>query len=283
MAQRLHPTVRIHAEIGTDGDRVKFLNGIASELSAKMNLFIDTDRLLKNVADGHAVEELLKVVGVLHEAVTLAEEMSSSEEEFQPEETIRAAKNARSLVKEIKEISSRLSQMLKNEGEDSKEKDKVLRFLNSSSDIPRGDDSGEDGIQSQRVEEQLRTILGGANSSVERLDKQCKILVSNQRGMEEKIRKKTIDLERTSKRMESLRHIRPAYMDEYEQLEEELQVEYERYVVLLRNVDYLKGELSSFEQSAVEKQNIAERSMKRMQKKFREEEQRILAGGEDSV
>jgi hypothetical protein len=47
-------------------------------------------------------------------------------------------------------------------------------------------------------------------------------------------------------------------MDEYEQLEEELQVEYERYVVRLRNIDFLGGELASFEQAAAERQKKAE-------------------------
>ena len=190
------------------------LNGIAAELAAKMNLNVDTRNLY--AADGHALKELLKVANVLYEASTLADEVSTSEEEFQPEATLQAEK-ARSLVSEIKEISARLNELLKNESEDSQEREKALRFLNSVAGIP-----GDDGSEQDHIESSIARVLENTNAAVERLDKQCKILISNQRGMEEKIRKKTIDLERTSKRLESLKHVRPAYMDEYEQLEEEL-------------------------------------------------------------
>lgn len=186
-----------------------------------------------------------------------------------------ATTQARSLLNEIAEISTRLNGLLKNESEDRRERAKALQFLNSVSD------GGGGTAEQDHLESSIARLVDGANAAVERLDKQCKIMISNQRGIQEKIRKKTIDIERTTKRLESLRHIRPAYMDEYEQLEEELQVEYESYVVRLRNVDYLEGELAFFEQAATERQKKAERSMKRMQKKVREEELRILNGGDD--
>ncbi|KAL7531769.1 hypothetical protein ACHAXR_004226 [Thalassiosira sp. AJA248-18] len=275
LAQRLDPSIPIHDQIGTEDDRVQFLNGIASGLATKMNVFVVTRNL--HAADGLAVEELLKVASVLLEALTLAAEDSTSVEEFEPDATVQAAKRARSLVGEITEISARLNGLLRNESVDSEERGNVLQYLNSVT----GSSSGDDGSEADHIGSSIARILDSTNSAVERLDKQCKIMISNQRGMEEKIRKKTIDLERTLKRLEGLKHVRPAYMDEYEQLEVELQVEYEQYVVHLRNVDYLEGELMSFKQAAIEKQNKTERSMKRMQKKFREEELRILIGGDD--
>jgi len=72
-------------------------------------------------------------------------------------------------------------------------------------------------------------------------------------------------------------------MDEYEKLEEELQVEHERYVVRLRNVGYLEGELASVKQAATERRAKAERSMKRMQKKIREETLMVLNGPDDCM
>ncbi len=40
--------------------------------------------------------------------------------------------------------------------------------------------------------------------------------------LEERIRKKTLDLERADKRLKLLINMKPAYMDEYERLEFEL-------------------------------------------------------------
>ena len=187
-----------------------------------------------------------------------------------------SAKKAESLANEITEIGTRLHDLFKSEEEGSQERDKVLRFLNSFAECPDHDSSKQD-----HVESSVACVLESTTSAVDMLNKRCKILISSQRGTEEKIRKKTIDLERSSKRLESLKHTRPAYMDEYEQLEEELKVEYEAYVVRLRNVDYLEEELSSFKQAETEKKERAERFVKRMQNKFREEELRTLDRGSD--
>jgi clusterin-associated protein 1 len=109
------------------------------------------------------------------------------------------------------------------------------------------------------------------------------MLISNNKGMEEKIRKRRIDLERNNKRLESLtfQTVRPAFMDEYEQIEKELQVEYERYVVRFRNVEYLEQELQS-RRALAEERAGAERSVKRMQRKYRQEELAVLEGRDRS-
>ena len=174
--------------------------------------------------------------------------------------TLAAAKKASHLISEISSTSSRLSSLVRKEGQALQSFD-----LNAT------------------VESSIDNALQTTKLKVGRLDKQCKILISNQRGMDEKIVRKTMDIERTAKRLESLKHVRPAYMDEYEKLEGELQIEYERYVVRLRNVDYLESELSTFKELDVARQSKSDRARKRLQKKFREEEQRVLNGERDDT
>jgi clusterin-associated protein 1 len=278
MVQKLDGTIPNYDSIGSEDGRVQFLDDIASDVATLTNINLDRRNLY--AADDRAVKELVKVANILDEALTLAEDeaSTSSDQNIQPQKTLLAAKRASSLVGEITEISARLSSVLDNAGEDGKERTKALRFLKSTSGVP-GDSSQRD----RHIDSTMSLFLESTKAAVERLDKQCKILISNQRGMEEKIRKKTIDLERTSKRLESLGNVRPAYMDEYEKLEEELHVEHERYVVRLRNVDYLEGELASFKHATIRRRAKAERSMKRMQKKIREEELLLLNGRDDSV
>jgi clusterin-associated protein 1 len=278
MVQRLDPTSSISHKIATEDDRVRFVSDIALTLAKSMNISIDR----KNVyaADGRAVHELLKVASVLDRAMSLADEdvSTSSEMEIQPSAILTAVYRAKSLVGEIVTIGSRLSDVLENESNDGKERSVALSVLNSSSE-----DTNEGSQRDHHIDSSLARLLESTNETVKRLDKQCKLLISNQRGMEEKIRKKTIDLERTAKRLESLKNVRPAYMDEYEKLEEEIQVEHERYVVRLRNVDYLKQELAIIKQAANERHAKVERSMKRMQKKFRDEEMLVLKGRDDVI
>jgi clusterin-associated protein 1 len=187
------------------------------------------------------------------------------------------AKRVQSLAAKISEIGTTLQGLLKNEAEDSIERRRVIDFLNSATL------AGTSSSEKQHIEATLTRLLASTNDEVEQLDQQCKMLLSNVKGMREKIRKKTIDLERNVARLESLGSVRPAFMDEYEQLEEELQVEYERYMVRFRNVDYLKRELRSFSNAAKEEKEEKERAAKRMQKKHRVEELRILEGCDDTI
>ncbi|KAL7484629.1 hypothetical protein ACHAW6_010261, partial [Cyclotella cf. meneghiniana] len=273
LVQRVDPTIPIHDGIGTEDDRVLFLNGITTELAARLNLTLNTRKLY--AADGYAVQELLKFAQFIQRALTLAVETLSSDSVLL-HTTSRSAEQARTLAKEIAELGANVQELLRHEQEDLSERRKAtIRFLSSVTGMNATD------AEKNCIEESIRQIVDETKIAVERLDKQCKMLLSSEKGMEEKIRKRSIDLERYSKRLESLtiQNVRPAFMDEYEQLEKELQVEYERYVVRFRNVEYLERELRSRMVSASKKSEEVERSVKRMQKKFQEEELRVLEGG----
>ena len=239
LVQHLNPSIEILGSISSDVDRQHFLDGIAGELSDKMNIIVSTSALF--AAGSLAENELIKVATVLYQAVLAADDDNdeTSQEEPQLDAINGIAQSARSLVNEIIDISLGVSSRLRSESNDTEQRAKALEYLNCSLS------SSVKGNETSHIESSIDRTNAAVESAVERLDKQCKIALSNGIGMQEKIRKKTMDLERTKKRLEGLDHIRPAYMDEYEQLEEELQVEYERYVVRLRNEDYLKGELTS--------------------------------------
>jgi clusterin-associated protein 1 len=177
---------------------------------------------------------------------------------------------AESLAIEIADIGESIQNLLRSEANDSTERVNAIRILS-------------DDQERHSMELEINHMIHETNTAVERLDRQCKMLISNNKGMEEKIRKRSIDLERNNKRLESLtfQTVRPAFMDEYEQIEKELQVEYERYVVRFRNVDYLERELQSRRVLADERAT-AERSVKRMQRKYRQEELAVLEGGDGS-
>ena len=61
-------------------------------------------------------------------------------------------------------------------------------------------------------------------------------VASNEANLEAKIDKKKVELERNQKRLQTLKKVRPAFMDEYEKLEEELRKLYEEYIVKFRCV-----------------------------------------------
>merc|ERR1712084_15413 len=69
--------------------------------------------------------------------------------------------------------------------------------------------------------------------------------------------------------------------DEYEQLEQELERYYEQYVGRFRNLDYLEHSLDMLNREEKERMEENERALKRMQKRLRDEEWRLLRGEED--
>jgi clusterin-associated protein 1 len=70
-------------------------------------------------------------------------------------------------------------------------------------------------------------------------------------------------------------------MDEYEQLEQELEKYYDQYVGRFRNLDYLEHELDRFNKDEEEKMEENKRALKKMQKRLRDEEWRMLRGEGD--
>jgi len=87
------------------------------------------------------------------------------------------------------------------------------------------------------------------------------------------------DLDRNEKRLKSLSTVRPAFMDEYEKHEQELQHKYQIYLQKFRNLDYLEHELSTLNKAEEGRMADKDRQMARLQKRLRDEELRILRGG----
>ena len=56
-------------------------------------------------------------------------------------------------------------------------------------------------------------------------------LEKDEKTLEEKIKKKQLDLDRSEQRLKSLKNVKPAYMEEYERLERELEKLYTVYLV----------------------------------------------------
>merc|ERR1711907_922331 len=96
-------------------------------------------------------------------------------------------------------------------------------------------------------------------------------LQKDEKSLEGKINKERQELERQRKRLDQLVTVRPAFMDEYEQHEQELEKYYDQYVGRFRNLDYLEHELDRFNKDEEEKMEENKRALKKMQKRLRGE------------
>ncbi|XP_060028485.1 clusterin-associated protein 1 isoform X2 [Erinaceus europaeus] len=109
-------------------------------------------------------------------------------------------------------------------------------------------------------------------------------VASDEANLEAKIEKRKLELERNRKRLQTLQSVRPAFMDEYEKIEEELQKQYDIYLEKFRNLTYLEQQLEDHHRLEQERFEEAENTLRLMQNKLKEEEKRLLKSGsnEDS-
>merc|ERR1719203_1412360 len=131
------------------------------------------------------------------------------------------------------------------------------------------------------IERVLAQQLGSHGQNLEQMKQMSEELQRDEKSLEQKIRKKKQELDRCHKRLGSLASVRPAFMDEYEELEQELERYYEQYVGRFRNLDYLEYEIDILNKSEEERMEENDRALKRMQKRLRDEEWRLLRGEDD--
>ena len=78
-----------------------------------------------------------------------------------------------------------------------------------------------------QVEGAIRSAVKAVDEDNRRTIHNIESVASNEARLEAKIDKKKVELERNQKRLNTLKKVRPAFMDEYEKLEEELKAVYE--------------------------------------------------------
>ena len=131
------------------------------------------------------------------------------------------------------------------------------------------------------VEGYISKMTGNLRAESERMEDLCKKLQEDEDSLNEKISKKQADLDRCKKRLKDLENVRPAFMDEFEKLEKELSKIYGTYVEKFRNVEYLEHQLEQYNKEEQEKLEESEKNLRRMQKRLKEEELKILRGEQE--
>ena len=100
----------------------------------------------------------------------------------------------------------------------------------------------------------------------------------DEKTLEEKIKKKKLDLERSESRLKTLTNVKPAFMEEYERQERELEKLYNEYLEKFRNLDYLEHQLDIYNKQEEEKLQESQKVLEKIKKTLQEEEKRILRG-----
>lgn len=281
LVRRYDPTAQLSDDISTEGARVEFLKSVASIMAGKARVKLNIKKLYES--NGYAVKELLKVSTLLYDAVRARGDNDSSAEAAADISStpaglsakLKELKDSRNMATEIIDSGGKLFHLLTKEEDLKVSRDRALKFVDSISiDLDSNDTH-------KQIERNIREQINIVTDHVVDLQRMCNDLDSDQKSLKSKIERKNTELERTEKRLASLRKMRPAFQEEYDTLEKELKIIYETYLEHFRNLQYLESELNRYHQADVAKKNESDRVLKNMQKKLRAEELRILRGEQE--
>ncbi|KAL1780234.1 clusterin-associated protein 1 [Sigmodon hispidus] len=270
LVKRYEPQTDIPSDIETEQDRVFLIKAIAQFMATKAHIKLNTKKLYQ--ADGYAVKELLKITSVLYNAMkTKGMEGSNIGEEdvskfkFDLGSKIADLKAARQLASEITAKGASLYDLLGKEIE--------LRELRAEA-IARP-------LEINETEKVMRIAIKDilSQAQVQKTKDLLNNVASDEANLEAKIEKRKLELERNRKRLQTLQSVRPAFMDEYEKIEEELQKQYDIYLEKFRNLAYLEQQLEDHHRMEQERFEEAENTLRLMQNKLKEEEKRLLKSG----
>ncbi|KAM4697438.1 clusterin-associated protein 1 isoform 3-T3 [Rhinophrynus dorsalis] len=268
LVKRYEPQTDIPVDVDTEQDRVFFIKAVAQFMATKAHIKLNTRKLYQ--ADGYAVKELLKITSVLYNAMktkgmdgTQLGEEETFTFKFDLGSKISDLKMARQLASEITSKGASLYDLLGKEA--------GLRELRTAA-IARP-------LEINETEKVLRTSIKEVLEQVQKMKDLLSNVSSDETNLESKIEKRKQELERNRKRLQTLQSVRPAFMDEYEKVEEELQKQYEVYVDKYRNLCFLEQQLEDHHRMEQERFEEAENTLRIMQSKLREEENRLRKAG----
>ncbi|XP_071616784.1 clusterin-associated protein 1 isoform X4 [Heliangelus exortis] len=267
LVRRYEPQTDLPSDVETEQDRVFFIKAVAQFMATKAHIKLNTKRLYQ--ADGNAVKELLKVTSVLYgamntqggECADLGEE-DSSKFKFDLVSKIADLKAARQLASEIISKGASLYDLLGKEVD--------LREARTES-IARP-------LEINEAEKVMKIAIGCVLEQVQKTKDMLNNVALDEANLEAKIEKRKLELERSQKRLQTLQSVRPAFMDEYEKIEEQLQKEYSSYIEKFHNLAYMEQLHEDFRQTEQEMFEEAA-NMLLMQTRLKEEEQHLLQGG----
>ncbi|KAK2543835.1 Cluap1 [Columba livia] len=247
---------------------ISVFNSILYDVATKAHIKLNTKRLYQ--ADGYAVKELLKVTSVLYGAMNTkgveradVNEEDSSKFKFDLGSKISDLKAARQLASEITSKGASLYDLLGKEVE--------LREARTES-IARP-------LEINEAEKMMKIAIDCVLEEVQKTKDMLNNVALDEASLEVKIEKRKLELERSQKRLQTLQSVRPAFMDEYEKIEEQLQKQYSSYLEKFRNLTYMEQLLDDHRRTEQEMFEEAANMLRLTQNRLKEEEQRLLKSG----
>ena len=268
LVQRYDSDASLPTAIETESDRLLFLSAVVSFVRKSARISLRPAKLL--AADGYAVQELLKLASVLYKASRMVARAGGDAVAGivlppLPTNLAESVSKTRGLASELTELSAQLYDLLEAEEE--------LRNTRAA--------AIEQNLDMDALARSIRAAAGAAKAKQEAVAERFKAIAADEEHLRKKISKKQDELDRKGQRLSDLKDSRPAYMDEYEALENELRHKYELYLERTRNLSYLERELDSYQLKEAAQFDEAAKSLAQLRSKIQKENDHRLLGDDD--
>ncbi|KAK7200312.1 putative intraflagellar transport protein A1 [Novymonas esmeraldas] len=257
LINRYEPSAEVTFNIEREHNRVTFFKQVCEVALAKGRIKLNVKKLYQ--ADGHAVQEMLKLANVLKKAMkaTDAEEPDfTALQQMAAQKNVSDAKAVQQLCSELTADGSSLFFLVEGELQSRGDRQRILS---------RATEVGE-------FERRLRELLTSVAQQVEQYQQSIVNLNADESNLEQKIENKKAHLERAQKQYKSAMATNPAFLKEYENHEKKLQAQFVNYLEQYRNLEFLEHQVAKYnakEDAVLEEQ---ETKLKVMRERLRKEE-----------
>ena len=248
LVKRFNPRFKLSDNIEDERARVEFITTACKFFYQNLKIQLNPKKLY--AADGHAVQELLKVAQILYDAKKTVE--NEKDFSYGQELDISSKKNdlnqMKNISNEIVDLGLNLLDLLDKEKGLKQSRDDAIAYLDSIS-------KDYDSSKGEEIEKKIMGILSGQEEALEKLDLHVNELKQKESELNQELQVKKVELERAEKRLESLQHATPSHQNELMQYENDLSVIYKMYVEKIRNQAYLENRLQNFQKYEENSQN----------------------------
>ncbi|GJQ72252.1 hypothetical protein Trydic_g3343 [Trypoxylus dichotomus] len=246
LAKRFDPDVDIPKEIETEDERVLLIRNAAQFMAVKANIRLNTKRLYQ--ADGYAVKELLKVANLLYDALKVNETEQRQDDdddvnlkEFDVSDKLHDLKQSRQLASEITSSGATLFDLLGKEVD-----------LRSTRNI-----SAAKQYEVSDVEEGIKKAIESIKQEIADTKQLIDNVSATEASLDAKIERRKVEIDRYEKRLQTLKKVRPAFLEEFTALELELERLFTQYSSRLRCLNQLEKAAAEAERAHLERQQVA--------------------------
>ena len=182
-----------------------------------------------------------------------------------------------------REIEASASEILKRQDEDDRS-GFIARFESSLAYLDRAvGPLSESAPERERLRSALRSMTQSIEEDIAAAEDEVTDLERSSRNLADQIVRKRDDLARAEESLAEMEGVRPACMDEYEALEDELRTLHREYVTRVRNVHYLEREVAKVEMRQAEIAKREEAARRKLRDRLQAEDRAVLLLGGGKV